>query len=115
VETVVFTADRGRSTSRSSSSNTSDWVAVETNGGTNVLNDHVHESESLDGIGREVILVLDCVAALDGTSGAVSTSTTLGRGGSHEGEEGSSSEDDGFGEHGCCEVGEGGSCRSLER
>jgi hypothetical protein len=63
-----------------------------------------------------VVLILDCVAALDGTSGAVSVSTTLSGGSGHEGEEGGSNKD-GFGVHGCCdEIEEEGTrrCGKLE-
>jgi hypothetical protein len=95
VEIIVFTANGGRSASSTSSTNTSDRVAVKTNSGTDVFNKDVDEGERLDRLGSQVILALDCVAALNGTSLAV---TTVGSG--REGEESRGNEDGGFGEHG---------------
>jgi hypothetical protein len=103
METVVFTANGDSSTSSTSSTNPSNRVAVETDSGADVFNSDVDEADGLDSFGAQVILVFDCVAALDGASGAVTAvMTTLSGGGGREGEEGRSDED-GFGEHGCCE------------
>jgi hypothetical protein len=98
VEIVVFTANGGRSASSTSSTNTSDRVTVKTNSSTDVFNKDVDEGERFDRLGSQVVLALDCVAALNGTSLAVTT-VASGR----EGEEGRGNEDGSFGEHGCYE------------